>query len=178
MYMFSLRDFRFFTYIVENRLTVLKVILSCIFSTAIGGFLVAALRRMCRRTLEIEKLAALCYILPIAVYVILNFTVVFNMCDRVVADGFSFGIAIGIILNLLRKPTGEYTARLELKGLSANISSGTWLSEVLIDWSCLEDYYSILLLSYSLSSGVLGSPVYDSIIAHHHHTNNNPSFNP
>ena len=123
--MFSLRDFRFFTYIVENRLTVLKVILSCIFSTAIGGFLVAALRRMCRRTLEIEKLAALCYILPIAVYVILNFTVVFNMCDRVVADGFSFGIAIGIILNLLRKPTGEYTARLELKGLSANISSGT-----------------------------------------------------
>ncbi len=115
-------------YIQDNKINCLKVILSCIISAVIGGFVVVILRRMCKKTLEVKKLAALCYILPIAVYIILNATVVYGMCDRVVADAFSFGIAIGIVLTLSRKPIGPNSVRLIVNGIPGYNPSIVWLN--------------------------------------------------
>lgn len=76
-----------------------------------GMLIVSHLRELCHRTNEVWKLASICYVLPIAVYVILNIAVAYNLCDKLVSDSFSFGILTGICLKLLAPPGGGRTFR-------------------------------------------------------------------
>jgi len=80
-----------------------------------GMLIVNHLRELCHRTNAVWKLASICYILPVAVYIILNIAVAYNLCDKLVSDSFSFGILTGICLKLLVQPSGAHTFRVMVR---------------------------------------------------------------
>jgi len=85
-----------------------------------GMLIVNHLRELCHRTNEVWKLASICYVLPVAVYVILNVTVAYSLCEKLVSDSFSFGILTGICLKLLVQPSGEHTFRVMVRTNKVN----------------------------------------------------------
>jgi hypothetical protein len=90
----------------------LKVILSCLVSFGLGWSLISALRKICRNTDKQWKLLTSVFATPISIYVLLSMASKYDFCDRVIADGFSFGVVMGILSNLSLKPTGKATVQL------------------------------------------------------------------
>ncbi len=99
---------------------ILKVLAACLCSFGVGLVIVDRLRALCHVTNEVWKLASICYVLPVAVYVILNIAVSYELCEKLVADSVSFGILTGICLRLLRKPSGEDTVRVLVRTNTPN----------------------------------------------------------
>lgn len=91
-----------------------KVVLSCLTSSAVGWLLVQQLRMLSKRTEKIWKLIVPIFVTPLAVYMILHFSSLCNQIDRVVADAFSFGIVVGILLKLNTKPSSLEAVKLIL----------------------------------------------------------------
>ena len=90
----------------------LKVFLSCFTSYGVGWSLISALRKICRNTDKLWKLCLAVFATPISIYVLLNIAARYDLCDRVVADGFSFGVVMGILSNLSVVPVGKATVQL------------------------------------------------------------------
>lgn len=101
----------------EDGLFYLRVSAAFFVSFFVGVALVHSLRRLCIRTEEdgVWKLASVCYIVPVSSYIALQYAHDYNLCNRVIADSFSFGILTGIVGNLLKKPSGNDTVRLLLR---------------------------------------------------------------
>jgi hypothetical protein len=90
----------------------LKIILSCITSFGVGWSLISALRKICRNTDKLWRLCSAVFVTPISIYILLNIAARNDLCDRVVADGFSFGVVMGILSNLSLVPVGKATVQL------------------------------------------------------------------
>ena len=97
----------------------LKIVLSCSTSFGIGWSLVSTFRKICINTDKMWKLISLVFVIPFSVYIFLYTATRYSLCDRVVADAFSFGIVMGMLINLTSPPTGKVTVKLvahQIKG--------------------------------------------------------------
>lgn len=114
----------------EEALFYIRVCAAFFVSFFVGVALVHSLRRLRIRTEEdgVWKLASVCYIVPVSSYIALQYAHDLNICNRVIADAFSFGILTGIVGNLLKKPSGNETFRLLLRTDPGKAPSNTvWL---------------------------------------------------
>ena len=107
----------------------LKVLLSCIASFGVGWSLINSLRKICRNTDKLWKLCAAVFATPISIYILLNIAARYELCDRVVADGFSFGVVMGILFNLSHVPVGKATVQL-ITHQSTGKSHTVWLDSI------------------------------------------------
>jgi hypothetical protein len=107
----------------------LKVILSCLVSFGLGWSLISALRKICRNTDKQWKLFTLVFATPISIYLLLSMASKYDLCDRVIADGFSFGVVMGILSNLSLPPTGKATVQLIAHQITGK-KQAVWLDSV------------------------------------------------
>jgi hypothetical protein len=96
----------------ERLLWFFKIIVCCMASFGIGWFLIFSLRKTSRKTTKLTKLYFVVLAAPITVYIILSMSVRYSMCERAVADGFSFGVVMGILCNLSRPPSERGSVQL------------------------------------------------------------------
>ena len=78
----------------------------------IGWIYVGLLRNVCRLTDKVWKLAVSVFTIPICVFIVLHIYSSHGHCDRVLADAFSFGIVIGIIMKMRTNPIGNASIKL------------------------------------------------------------------
>ena len=105
----------------------LKVSASCIASVFVGSTLVSGFREICKKTAKQLKLITGVFLCPICVFLILNYASKHQLCDRVVADAFSFGVVLGILYRLnFSLPTGLATVKLIAHSLDGRVET-VWL---------------------------------------------------
>ena len=105
-----------------------KVTLSCLSSVAVGCLMVEAFRKICKKTTEKEwTLMKLVFVIPLMIYLILNYASKHQLCDLVVADAFSFGVVLGILYKLnFSTPSGPATVKLIVHQVDGR-SESVWL---------------------------------------------------
>ena len=103
-----------------------KLILSCTTSFGLGWILISYLRRLSRDSNKLLKLCCAVFATPLIIYLLLHLAASFNLCDRVVADGFSVGVVIGILSNLSLAPVGKGSVQLVVNQITGKKHS-LWL---------------------------------------------------
>ena len=107
-----------------------RVAMSCCASFVFGCLLVGVFRRLCRLSNAQWKLTALVFLTPISIYLILASAAQRHVCDRVVADAFSFGVVLGILYMLnFSSPVGKGTVKLIAHRIDG-ASEAVWLDSL------------------------------------------------
>ena len=106
-----------------------RVAMSCCASFVFGCVLVGVFRRLCRLSNAQWKLTALVFLTPISMYLILASAAQRHLCDRVVADAFSFGVVLGLLYMLnFSSPVGKAAVKLIAHRVGA--SEVAWLDSL------------------------------------------------
>lgn len=113
----------------------------------IGYALVDYLRLCCRTYKNIQRLAAVVFLTPFFIFVILNVLLFLGFAERMLCDALSFGVAVGILFRLSYKPSGPSTIKLvsqEINGRTVDV----WLDTLDEPMGDVSDY-SMLLRSFA-----------------------------
>ena len=121
----------------------------------IGYALVDYLRICCRTYKNIQRLAAIVFLTPFFIFVILNVLLLLGFAERMLCDALSFGVAVGILFRLSYKPSGPATIKLvaqEINGRSVDV----WL-DTLDD--PIGDVSSTLVIVPVVNTILIDSPI-------------------
>ena len=109
-------------------LTILSSAATCGISTALGWLLVNHLRSAVMKTDKSWKITLPIFITPVSVYLGLHIFVFLDLLNIILADSFSFGMVLGILLCLNSTPTGPQTVKLVAHLHSNDKCYDVWLN--------------------------------------------------
>lgn len=113
---------------ISNLYILFLLILSAL-SFVSGYYIIHYLRDCCKSSKRPRLLTLLIFVVPLFVYIFLNFFVWLRLLDHKISDTISFSLVVGILIKLSLKPAGQSTIKLIVQQLDGK-TNDVWLDSL------------------------------------------------